>query len=226
MRHCLSTPKARYVILLAAIAVGASAAIAVASRPAAAGQQKIVARYLARGGHTVPTTPGASIAALAGGVSNNGSIPAFARDVLSGLSSASTGIVDITKARVLLAQSRSWGGTIYAAPSSSGEACFFIIGGPATCADSFNQTNPVAFTKFDRDGPGGEPVVLAGLAPNDVTAIDVTAGADTYSAELKNNAFFYELPTSETSAVTGLTIHYTDGTSLVQPLAPLVSEPH
>lgn len=202
--------------------VGLLATAGVLSFSALAGGSTTQLRYAPTGTHVVKDQSGASIA----GLKNAQSTPVPA-DIAAGLMSFSgggIGNVVATQAKALLPENLSWGGTVYAAPSSTGQACYFVAGGPASCVPAFTQSIPVAYAKFDRDGPGGDPVTVAGLAPDDVTAIDVEAGGTTYHAELQNNAFFFELPTGVTAAVSGLTIRYADGTSLQLPLAPLKSE--
>lgn len=219
----INSRASRGMLVALSLAVGLVAAAAVLAVSALAGGSTAPTLFVPTGTHAVQPQAAASIAGL-----REGSPVPVSSEAATQLTSLSggqgVGTVQVAKARTLLTNTLSWGGTIYAAPSSTGETCYFVDGGPASCVAAFTQADPVAFTKFDRDGPGGTPVTIAGLAPDDVTGIDVEAGGATYQAALANNAFFFELPAGTNAAVSGLTIHYADGTSLQQPLAPLKSE--
>lgn len=219
----ISSRASRGKLVALSLSVGLAAAAAVLAVSALAGGSTMPTQYAPTGTHIVQPQSPASIAGLLNGAPASASSSAVTE--LASLSGGgSVGNVLLSQAKVLLSNNLAWGGTIYAAPSSNGEACYAIDGGPASCVAAFTQATPVAFAKFDIDGPGGIPVTIAGLAPDDVTGIDVEAGPETYHAALANNAFFFEMPSGVNAPISGLTIHYADGTSLQQPLAPLKSE--
>jgi hypothetical protein len=210
----------RYLLLVAAI-VGLISVAAGVSLAASSGKSSRVTDLAPHGSHRVVPQQASTIAGMRR-VGASVAVPAGAKRLLSELSGAQVGVVDAAGTRVLLSEARSWGGTLYAAPSDSGRVCYLIQGGPESCVDSFTQIAPIAWTKFDRDGPGGDPVVVAGLVPDDVTALEVDTGGRSYPVDLLNNAFLAEVPNDATASA--LTIHYQDGTSIEQPLGLLHSE--
>jgi len=209
-------------VVATSLFVGLLAAVGVVAFAPHAGGSTVQPRYAPTGTHVVTEQSGASIAGLTNAPTTT--IPSSAITELASFNGGAIGDVWTDRAKALLPEDVVWGATVYAAPSSTGQACYVVAGGPSSCVPAFTQAVPIAYAKFDRDGPGGDPVTVAGLAPDDVTAIDVEAGTSTYQAHLSNNAFFFQLPSGDTEAVTGLVVKYGDDTSLRMPLAPLKSE--
>lgn len=218
----MTMKKSRKFVLLALTGVAAiGSAYAVRSAVAGPAHSGSPIDLHARGNHVVQTERAESIRGLNEATS---AVPPKAAAILAQLSGGPAGAVEVSHARVLLNSQHAWGGSFYAAPSSGGQVCYLIGGGPASCVSEFTQANPIAWTKFDGDGSGGNPPVVAGIVPNDVVSVSIVDGGSRYDAPLSNNAFLFEFPEGAKTTDSSIVLGYRDGTQLTQPLAVLHSE--
>lgn len=134
------------------------------------------------------------------------------------------GTPDAGRSRLLLADVGTWHGAFYAAPTSDGNVCYVVTGGPASCATGFTQHFPVGAAIFDRDGfDGGAPAAITGLVPDEVAGVTVVVNGARHAARVANNAYFYQLPADVRGSPESLLIGYRDGTTLTMPLPSLRS---
>ena len=139
---------------------------------------------------------------------------------------ARPGSLDLTKGRLLLDHLGSQGMSLYAVPTDKGEACGFLTDyGTIGCAHAFTDQAPVAWNLADVDGFGsGSPPILAGLLPNDVTAVKVLVDGVEEAAVVGNNGFFYELPRNDAWPKVLVVVHQAGGVDTVTlPSAPPLS---
>jgi len=79
--------------------------------------------------------------------------------------------------------------------------------------DRFSAAVPVGWTVFDPDEvDSGSPVIVAGVAPDDVSAVVVVVDGEKSEATIANNAFVYQLSKS-TSYPSSIVVTYADGAS-------------
>jgi hypothetical protein len=166
---------------------------------------------------------------------SNPATPKLARDAPVGSSNTLTGVASIITgndsdipagmvspgraklegARVLLSKLGVNNRRIYAFPTDQDAVCAGLTDLDAGCLQGFNQDAPVSCTVGDPDRAGsGDPGLVWGLAPDQVVAIAVVVNGTKHGATLENNAYFYELGnnTIPAKAITGLVLHYRDGT--------------
>jgi hypothetical protein len=117
-----------------------------------------------------------------------------------GLVEWATGDLIPSKARILMSEVGSAHGTIYAIPTSKGRICSGLTGYSSGCTDGFRDESGDVTTTFG----GG---IVWGLAPNQVTAIEVVVDGVSHAARLENNAYFYEGGNPQQ-----LIAHFQDGT--------------
>jgi hypothetical protein len=110
------------------------------------------------------------------------------------------------------------GAAIYAVTTTQGQLCTLILGVTGGCVSDFTAISPVAWNLYDVDYNGsGKPLVLAGIAPDGVTQVDVLSSAGTVlaSAAVHGNVFAQPLASAATppQSVTAVRVSYADGTA-------------
>jgi hypothetical protein len=110
--------------------------------------------------------------------------------------------------------------SFYVVPTTRGWLCQVVTVDPAGeesvsaaggCITDFSPSTPIGLNILDSDAvDSGEPVIVAGVLPKDVTAISVIVGGRGHAASIENGAYLYELvdPTEFPDAIQ---IRYNDG---------------
>lgn len=109
------------------------------------------------------------------------------------------GAAEPQDSRLLLSDLGSRHVALYAVRTSKGQVCtvFSERYGSPGCFGKFATESPISWDVRDVDEVGaGDPAIVSGLVPPQVSSIDVVVGGATHRAELANNAFFYELSDS------------------------------
>jgi hypothetical protein len=120
-------------------------------------------------------------------------------------------------ARLLLSGIGPSRARIYAVPTRRGAVCHVILAPPTEaaggCAADFTSKSPVGLTVFDPDATdAGKPVIVGGVAPDDVTSVQVVVGGRRHRAVLERNAYLYQLATSR-SYPRAIVVGYARGTT-------------
>jgi hypothetical protein len=115
---------------------------------------------------------------------------------------------------------------LYAYPTTSGSVCV-VATEPVpvgTCVDTFDQpTTPIAVDVYSEVGV---PPSVMGIAPNDVTGVEVVVNGVDEPATVSDNGVYYQAPAGTSAdAITGVVAEYADGTSETQPFKPAVEAP-
>jgi hypothetical protein len=119
---------------------------------------------------------------------------------------------DLGKVRLVLSGVGQGDLSLYAFPTDKGQACFLVPDGGATCVQEFTQSQPVGLIIFDRDAlDAGEPTVVAGLVPDNVTGVEVLVGGVRHLAVLANNGYLHELDAGAWPQA--IIVGYKDGTT-------------
>lgn len=127
------------------------------------------------------------------------------------------GAWQLAGSRRLIAAAGASRASVYAVPTEKGHVCNIIFVPPAAaaggCVDDFSSVSPIGWTVFDPDEvDAGSAVVVAGVAPDDVSSVGVVVDGATFEAALANNAFLYQLSTSA-SYPSSIVVTYADGAS-------------
>lgn len=128
----------------------------------------------------------------------------------------------VTQARALLTNVGVHKATLYGVPTGKGELCaiYSVAYGAFGCVATPEPGAPIQWGVGDLDAIGsGDPPFVEGLAPSDVTAIEVLAGTASWSAKLANGAFFFQLPGADMWP-TALQVTRTDGSSDTVSISP------
>jgi hypothetical protein len=131
----------------------------------------------------------------------------------------------LDQSRLLLASMGSSDISLYAFPSEKGGICvaFDRWGGGCLGTPLFTRERPIDVSRTDPDGlGGGMPLVVSGLAPNNVVAVDVLVGDKAYAATLRNNAFFLEMPSAAVQP-DGVRVTFRGGATTAIALSPIPS---
>lgn len=85
-------------------------------------------------------------------------------------------------------------GSLYAYPGRNGTACMFLTGQGGTCVtpQAVDFVRSAMGTVFP--GYPGQTDAAVGLVADNVTSVEVIAGADRWSPEIVNNSFYTDLP--------------------------------
>ncbi len=105
-----------------------------------------------------------------------------------------------SQARVLLTGVGQGNATLYGIPTGKGQLCgvYSSTYGTLGCAPQPRGGTPVVWGLGDIDAIGaGEPVFVEGFAPPDVESIQVRAGGATWTAQLRDGAFFVQMPRAD-----------------------------
>ncbi len=106
------------------------------------------------------------------------------------------------------------GGALYAWADRANRVCDQDSNGNGGCLGAF--TNPISYFISDPDGlrTGSAPYVI-GLAQDGVSSVSVSVDGKYSPAELKNNAFYLELPNASltTEDVNGFRVTLADGST-------------
>jgi hypothetical protein len=113
--------------------------------------------------------------------------------------------------RALMTNLGSEGRSIWAIVTSKGRVCAGLTGFSSGCVGKF--TSPEEHVSVTIGAPSASaPVIVWGLAPDDVARVDVVVAGRLKEAELGTNAFFYSLanPDLDMNAVQGLVVTLKD----------------
>jgi hypothetical protein len=127
------------------------------------------------------------------------------------------GVWRLDAARLLLSGIGPSRARVYAVPTKRGAVCHVILAPPTEagggCAADFTPASPVGLTVFDPDATdGGKPVVVGGVAPDDVVSIQVVVDGRRHRVVLERNAYLYQLAASR-AYPQALVVGYADGTT-------------
>ncbi len=131
----------------------------------------------------------------------------------------------LDQSRLLLADMGSTRVSLYAFPSEKGGICavFDRWGGGCLGTPPFTRERPVSVDRVDPDGLGrGTPLTVSGLAPNNVVAVEVLVRETAYAATLRNNAFFFEMPSTSVQP-DALRVTFRGGLTTTVALPPIPS---
>ena len=123
---------------------------------------------------------------------------------------------DTALARVKLLRSTvgSAGGSLYALQGGSGAPCFILTHYGGTCGAT-GSAEPAWV--IGGGGQDGNPAVLVGLAPDDVTAVTLTVDGRSVAVSLDHNVVFAQFPTGGQFARVATT--HVDGTTTIEQLS-------
>jgi hypothetical protein len=123
---------------------------------------------------------------------------------------------DTALARVRLLRSTvgSARGSLYALEGGTGAPCFILTHYGGTCGVA-GSTQPAWV--IGGGGQDGNPAVLVGLAPDDVTAVTLTVDGRSVAVSLDHNVVFAQFPTGAGFARVATT--YVDGTTTTEQLS-------
>lgn len=129
------------------------------------------------------------------------------------------GAADVTRAQTLVADVGQGRWSLVAAPTTKGQVCDVIVAGDGTatssgCVSRLSHQNPISYLI---GSGGGRPTILAGLAFNSVTAVNVAFAGVDHAATIGNGGFLYELPAGVTS-ITSLAAVLKDGSTVSYPV--------
>ncbi|MGH3009742.1 MAG: hypothetical protein ACRDLM_10120 [Gaiellaceae bacterium] len=177
------------------------------------------------GGATVNTTPAASeMTVFSSARAASDVLPQTIASSAAALQAGAAGLpaseqpgsAVTNESRLLLSGQGNPQADLYAVPTSSGEVCYLLSLGPATCVAALGGTNAVGWTVADPDTLGsGSPLMVFGITPDNVSQVDIVVNGTAHAATLKNNGFFYQLADSQDlpSAITAIKVTYSDGSS-------------
>lgn len=134
----------------------------------------------------------------------------------------------LERGRLLLSNVGTTGRDVYAFPTTRGRVCVVVSAFSAGCVHAFTREHPVDVSVGDPDQAGiGESVIVAGIAPNEVVKVVVLADDGAHRAQVRNNAFFYQLADNAVTvgAVNGLVVGFRDGTSTTMTFPDFKSGP-
>lgn len=208
----MSVIRHRSLWLAGSLAVGVALAVGVvasARGEAAAGQQ--------------PGTAASSMSALRQAQSASALVPTSARGFVNARRPASVpdslfeGVWQQGAGRRLIVGAGASGASVYAVPTDRGHVCSVVFIPPSAaaggCVDRFSAAVPVGWTVFDSDEvDSGSAVIVAGVAPDDVSRVQVVVDGVSAEAKIANNAFVYEL-SKNNSYPSEIVVTYADGTS-------------
>jgi hypothetical protein len=148
-----------------------------------------------------------------------GEAPGVAEELLPG--AEATGSL-----RALLTDLGSEGRSIWALVTAKGKVCAGLTNYSAGCIGKF--TSPLEHVSYTYGRPfAGEAVIVWGLAPDDVTKVEVLVDGSPYEAQLGRNAFFYSLASTELDAnsIGGLIVTLEDKSSIEIPFGSVPAPP-
>jgi hypothetical protein len=134
-------------------------------------------------------------------------------------SDVAVGQSELAQGRLLQTGLGTGNWSIYAYPTTAGHVCYGLADVGAGCIPGFLHGFPVSFNvvKPDLQATGkGAPVVVYGLAPDDVVSVTVNVSGDKpYTAAVTNNSYFTQLDSNDlsTSDVQSLTVAFANGSS-------------
>ena len=129
------------------------------------------------------------------------------------------GASELGRGRILQAGLGSGGWSIYAYPTTAGHVCYGLTGVGAGCIPGFLHGFPVSFNVIKPDmqpSGSGAPVVVYGLAPDDVRSVAVeTSSGEMFGANVVNNSYFVQLDDNGVTPpdVKSLVVTFANGTS-------------
>ena len=139
--------------------------------------------------------------------------------------SQGVGQIDVPAVRLLESGLDKENVGVYAMPVLGGQVCYYIsstVAPGGSCVGSFDDDVPVAVSVYSG---AGIPPTIAGLAPDDVTGVDVILKGSRTAAILRNNVVFFEAADAKRADIGGLVVHYRTGASRTLSFDFTVGEP-
>jgi hypothetical protein len=123
------------------------------------------------------------------------------------------GKAHLSDSRLLLSDLGSDNAGFWAYPTGKGWVCQ-VVSFAGGCVDDFSHFEGRVSVGVAQ-AQSGDPVSVFGLAPNDVTGVEVVLDGVAHPAMFGNNAYFYESPGPGNcgESVEGLIVHYADGSA-------------
>lgn len=140
-------------------------------------------------------------------------IPADVRAMAALPSPDQNGVAIMSKIRPVRDDLGPAGSTIYAFPTTKGQVCFVLTGGPASCMPRFDHgSNGASYLSFNQ---AGAPLTVFGLTAPDVVGVDVVVAGTSHPATLGGRAYYYRATDMSVAYtdITALVIRFRDGTS-------------